>query len=63
MKKIALQGKYGKGKVDLYSNGQKYYFGVFGNEHHAALVYDLWAKDLHGQFARLNFKHLSYEKN
>lgn len=31
------------------------YIGDFDNERHAALVYDLWAKDLFGEYARLNF--------
>ena len=28
----------------------------FENERHAALAYDLWAHDLHGEFARPNFQ-------
>lgn len=28
----------------------------FKNEHYAALAYDLWANDLYGQYANLNFK-------
>jgi len=31
--------------------------GYFKNERHAAMAYDLWARELHGKFARLNFKN------
>ena len=31
------------------------FLGLFKTEHQAALCYDLWAADLFGKFARLNF--------
>lgn len=30
--------------------------GRFKEERHAAMAYDIWAKDYYGEFARLNFK-------
>lgn len=31
------------------------YIGTFNNARHAGLAYDLWAKDIYGQYARTNF--------
>jgi putative component of toxin-antitoxin plasmid stabilization module len=39
-------------------NGKRVHIGFFNNEHYAALAYDLWAVDLHGEFAKTNFQHL-----
>lgn len=38
-------------------NGKMNYLGWFRTEHQAALVYDLWAKDIFGEFAKLNVQH------
>lgn len=35
------------------------YIGTFEDEHLAALVYDLWAHDLYGEFARPNFPRVA----
>lgn len=39
-------------------NRKSYTLGYFKNELHAAMAYDLWAKELHGDFAQLNFKSI-----
>lgn len=36
-------------------NGILTYLGAFPDEHLAALAYDLWAVDLHGEYASTNF--------
>lgn len=36
-------------------NTKRAYIGAFDKEYRAAMVYDLWAKDLYGEFAKLNF--------
>jgi len=35
-----------------------YHIGLFENERHAGMAYDIWAKDLFGDFAYTNFKPL-----
>ena len=32
------------------------FIGLFKEEFHAAMAYDIWAKELFGEFAKLNFK-------
>lgn len=36
-------------------------YALFKNERHAALAYDLWAKDLFGEFAYTNFKVVAFK--
>ena len=63
-KKIKTSSKY-KG-VAWHSMGKKWlaslgfknkqiYIGLFENERHAGMAYDIWAKEYHKEFAVLNF--------
>lgn len=36
--------------------GKRFTLGYFQEEYQAAMCYDIWAKDLFGEFANLNFK-------
>jgi len=42
----------------IRKNGKKYYLGYFGDEIEAAVVYDIKAMELFGEFAYLNFPKL-----
>lgn len=37
-------------------DGKKIHIGYFKEERHAAMAYDIWAKELFGEYAKLNFK-------
>ena len=37
-------------------NGKETFIGYFKEERHAAMAYDMWAKELFGEFARTNFQ-------
>lgn len=39
-------------------NYKEHHIGFFKNELHAAMAYDIWAKELFGEFANLNFKQI-----
>lgn len=58
-KGVSLDKTTGHWKPLVYVNGKAKTFGQFKNKRHAALAYDLWAVDLHGEFASTNFKVVS----
>lgn len=41
--------------VQICKDCKVLYIGLFDNEQHGAMAYDIWAKDLFGEYARLNF--------
>lgn len=51
-KGISRQGH--KWVVKVEANGKRHYIGSFPNQRAASIAYDLWAIDLHGEFARPN---------
>jgi hypothetical protein len=52
-KGVSFNGK--KWLANISKNRHQYYIGSFDKEHWAAMAYDIAAKDLHGQYAYLNF--------
>jgi hypothetical protein len=47
-------------KTTLQAKGNLMFIGYFKNEVHAALAYDLWAKDMYGEFVRTNFAVINH---
>lgn len=47
-----LQNKW---VVRIMFEGRNPYLGAFDSAHQAAMCYDLWARDIFGEFARTNF--------
>lgn len=43
-------------RATIKINGKQISIGSFNNERHAAMARDIWAKELFGEFAKLNFR-------
>lgn len=52
---IGVQKHGNKFRADIRSNGKQMYIGLSDTMEGAALLYDAKAKELHGDFAKLNF--------
>lgn len=49
----------GKWTAQIMANNKKIHIGLFSKERHAAVAWDIWAKELFGEFARLNFNSIN----
>lgn len=58
-KGVSLDKTTGHWRPSVYVDGKAKRFGLFKDKHHAALAYDLWCVDLHGEYASTNFKVIS----
>lgn len=43
----------------ITANGERHYLGLYDDKREAALAYDVSARLLHGEFARLNFPEMT----
>lgn len=55
-KGVSICRKRGKAEANISKNGKNKFIGYFKTEVEAALAYDKKAKELHGEYAKLNFK-------
>lgn len=58
-KGVSLNRKNGMWHVALMKDYTHYHIGDFAEERHAAMAYDIAAKDLFGEFATTNFQSLN----
>jgi hypothetical protein len=49
-------------KATITNNGRRELIGYFKNDRHAAMAYDIWANEIFGQYAYLNFPNLLRDK-
>jgi|ERR1044072_5227717 hypothetical protein len=54
-KGVSLDKRRGYWNAEIWHNYKKYYLGAFKEERHAAMAWDIAARDLKGSFAYLNF--------
>lgn len=54
-KYLGVSSKSGKWQANISYLGKTRYLGIFGDEREAAETYDFFARELHGEFANLNF--------
>lgn len=59
--KVELK-KRNKWESRIKFKGKDIIFGRFDKEIHAAMVYDIWAKDLFGKYAYTNFKSINSQE-
>lgn len=53
-KGINYDARRGKWRARIRFDGKEYWLGYFNNPHDAARMYNFWAVDLFGEFAKLN---------
>lgn len=53
-KGVVMNKNTGKWRVDIRFGNKNHTIGYFESEDSAARVYDAWAKEAHGEFAKLN---------
>lgn len=51
---VGWSSAHGKWIANITKNGKSKYIGIYECEKQAAINYNIWAKELHGQYARLN---------
>ena len=54
-KGVSWHKKANKWVAQIMADCKHYYLGLFEREEHAAKAYDMAAKELHGEYAKLNF--------
>jgi len=54
-KGVSFDSAYEKWRAEIYFQKKRYFVGFFAEEESAARAWDIKAKELHGEFARLNF--------
>jgi hypothetical protein len=52
---VSFYKNYQKWVAQIMYDGVKYYLGYFSDPKEAALAYDAKARELHGDYARVNF--------
>ncbi len=55
-KGVSWQKNENRWQTSIRFNGKLFGLGKFKNERHAAMAYDIWAKEMFVQFAKLNFQ-------